>query len=72
MKLSMAKYIRDFLKSKNMTIKELSNRIGRSNQNMSNKLKRDNFSTRELEEIAEALDCNLMISFEKKERKNSQ
>lgn len=72
MKLSMAEYIRDFLKSKNMTIKELSNRIGRSNQNMSNKLKRDNFSTTELEEIAEALDCHLMISFEKKERKNSQ
>ena len=32
---------------------------------MSNKLKRDNFSIRELEEIAEALDCYLKISFEK-------
>jgi len=72
MKLSMAEYIRDFLKSKNITIKELNNRIIRSNQNMSNKLKIDNFSTRELEEIADAFDCDLMISFEKKERKNSQ
>lgn len=63
MKLSMAKYIRDFLKTNNITIKEMNSRINRSNQNMSNKLKRDNFSTTELEEIAEALDCKLDVSF---------
>ena len=52
--------------AKNITIEELSKGIGPSNQSMSNKLKRDNFSTTELEEIAEALDCDLRISFEKK------
>ena len=65
MKLSMSMKIRELLKEKNMTIKELSTLIGRSNQNMANKLKRDNFSMNELIEIAEALDCTLSISFEK-------
>lgn len=40
-----------------MTIVELSKRLGTTNQNMANKLKRDNFSMKELEVIAEALDC---------------
>lgn len=48
-----------------MTIKELCTLIGRSNQNMANKLKRDNFSINELIEIAEALDCNLDVNFSK-------
>ncbi|MBM7562706.1 DNA-binding Xre family transcriptional regulator [Fusibacter tunisiensis] len=40
-----------------MTIVELSRRLGTTNQNMANKLKRDNFSVKELENIAKALDC---------------
>ncbi len=46
-----------------MTIKDLSNRLGTSNQNMANKLKRDNFSMKDLDEIAEALDCEFKSSF---------
>lgn len=57
MKLTMGEKIRIILKRKNITIIELSNRLGTTNQNMANKLKRDNFSTKELEEIANALDC---------------
>jgi len=41
MKLSMSMKIRELLKEKNMTIKELSILIGRSHHNMANKLKRD-------------------------------
>jgi DNA-binding Xre family transcriptional regulator len=63
MKLSMSEKIRELLKEKNITIKELSTQIGRTNQNMANKLKRDNFSMNELIEIAEALDCNLEVKF---------
>ena len=63
MKLSMSIKIREILKEKNMTIKELSTKIGRTNQNMANKLKRDNFSMNELIEIAEALDCTLDMNF---------
>lgn len=63
MKLSMSKKIRELLRDKNMTIKELSTKIGRTNQNMANKLKRDNFSVNELIEIATALECTLDINF---------
>jgi len=63
MTLSMSAKIREILKDRNMTIKELSTRIGRTNQNMANKLKRDNFSINELLEIAEALDCTLDVKF---------
>lgn len=63
MGLSIAKEIRSLTKRKNITMKELSRRLGKSNQNMANKLRRDNFSVKELEEIAEVVDCNLVISF---------
>ena len=57
MKLTMGEKIRIILKRKNITILELSNRLGTTNQNMANKLKRDNFSTKELDQIAKVLDC---------------
>lgn len=57
MKLTMGEKLRIILKRKNVTIIELSKRLGTTNQNMANKLKRDNFSIQELEAIAEALDC---------------
>ncbi len=63
MKLSMAEKIRALLKEKNMTIKELSTRLCTSNQNMANKLRRDNFSMKELETIAEVLDYEFVASF---------
>ena len=69
MKLSMSKKIRELLKDKNMTIKELSTKIGRTNQNMANKLKRDNFSVNELIEISDALECTLDINFIQKNPK---
>ena len=58
MKLTMGEKIRILLKRKNITIIELGRRLGTSNQNLANKFKRDNFSTKELEEIANALDCD--------------
>jgi len=57
MKLTMVEKIRILLRRKNVTIVELSNRIGTTNQNLANKFKRDNFSIKELDEIAKALDC---------------
>ena len=69
MKLSMSKKIRELLKDENMTIKELSTKIGRTNQNMANKLKRDNFSVNELIEISDALECTLDINFIQKNPK---
>jgi len=57
MKLTMGEKLRILLKRKNVTIVELSRRLGTTNQNMANKLKRDNFSVKELDDIAKALDC---------------
>jgi len=57
MKLSMAEKIRVLLRRKNVTIVELSTRLGTTNQNLANKFKRDNFSIKELDDIAKALDC---------------
>jgi transcriptional regulator with XRE-family HTH domain len=63
MKLTMGEKIRILLKRKNVTIVELSKRLGTTNQNMANKFKRDNFSVNELEEIAKALDCEFEGKF---------
>jgi DNA-binding Xre family transcriptional regulator len=41
----------------------LAKQLGWSTSNLYNKLGRDNFSERELREIAEALGCNLEINF---------
>jgi transcriptional regulator with XRE-family HTH domain len=57
MNLTMGEKIRILLKRKNVTITELSSRLKTSNPNIANKLKRDNFSTNEFDEIAEVLDC---------------
>jgi len=40
-----------------ITYSELAEKIGTSNQNLSNKLSRDNFSEQELHKIAEAFGC---------------
>lgn len=57
MSLTMGEKIRILLKRKKMTISELANNIGTSNQNLSNKLARDNFSEQELHRIAQAFGC---------------
>lgn len=63
MNLSMAEKIREKLREKKMTMTALCLQIGKSKQNMANKMKRDNFSMKELIEIAEALDCDLEVVF---------
>ena len=57
MNLTMGEKIRILLKRKNVTLVELSSRIGTTNQNLANKLKRDNFSIKELNDISVALGC---------------
>lgn len=63
MELSVADKIRSLLRNKNVPIIELGHRLGKSKQNMSNKLKRDNYSINELKEIAEVMDCTLEVYF---------
>lgn len=56
--MGMAKKIRTILLERDMTIKELAEKIGTNGNNLSNKLSWDNFSEKELKDIAEALDCD--------------
>lgn len=55
---TMAKKINLLLIEVGMTKQELARRLGTTPSNLSGKLKRDNFSEKELREIADALDCD--------------
>lgn len=51
------------IKRGNISEAELARRLGVSPQNLNNKMKRDNFTEKDLQEIAAALDCTFTISF---------
>ena len=60
----MTEQIRILLvKCGNISESELARRMGTSPQNLHNKMKRDNFTVKDLEDIAKALDCTLDIKF---------
>ena len=62
--VKMSEKIRILLvKRGNMSAAELSRRLGTSPQNINNKLQRDNWTTRDLEQIAEALNCTYRAEF---------
>ncbi len=49
-----------------MTAKELALRLGTTQQNISAKMKRDNFSEKEMLQIAEVLELDLKIMLEQR------
>ena len=59
----MTKEIKFKMIEKNMQLKELANELNTSPQNLSQKMKRDNFSTKELDNIAKALNCKFIGKF---------
>jgi len=63
MPLTMGEKIKIILGRRNMTLTELAEKTGQVRQNLSNKMRRDNFSEKELYEIAEALDCTFHAGF---------
>lgn len=63
MPLSMGEKIKVILTRRNMTISQLAEATGQSRQNMSNKMRRDNFTEKELYTIAEALNCTFTACF---------
>ena len=67
--LETSEKIRLLLKRKGKTVTELAGDLGTSRQNMTNKLNRNNFSENELVNIAEALNCSLVLEFEDKDTK---
>ena len=56
--------IRILLIKRNTGVSELAKMLDCTASNITNKLKRDNFSAKELKSIAEALECNFEGYFE--------
>ena len=63
MPLSMGEKIKVILSRRNMTFSQLAEATGQSRQNMSNKMRRDNFTEKDLQSIAAALDCTFTATF---------
>lgn len=63
MSLTMGEKIKIILNRKGMTLAQLAETLGQSRQNLSNKMGRDNFTEKELYEIASALGVELICEF---------
>ena len=59
----MTENIKIIMLKRKINTKELAARLNTTGNNMTNKFKRDNFSEKELTQIADALNCDLKISF---------
>jgi len=57
MDLTFGEKIKVILDRQSVTYAELAERLGTSRQNLTNKFSRDNFSEKEVREIAEKLSC---------------
>ena len=64
--MNISKNIKKILIDENLTQTKKKKKLGTSQQNLNSKLKRDNFSNREMLEIANALGYELKIEFIKK------
>lgn len=67
--MSVVTVIETILEKKHISKSELAEKIGITKQNMSNKIKRDNFSALELVEISDALGVELILKDGKEEYK---
>lgn len=63
MPLTMGEKVKIILSRRNMTMSQLAEILGQSRQNISNKMSRDNFTEKELTEIAKALNCTYTATF---------
>lgn len=61
--MAMATKIKMLLAARSMSIKDLAEKIGTSSQNITAKLKRDNFSENDLVEIANVCNASFEGSF---------
>lgn len=58
MALTIGEKVKIVLGRRNMTVAQLAEKTGQTRQNLSNKLSRDNFSEKDIKEIAAALGCS--------------
>ena len=64
--MNIEKEIKKILLDEDVEIKELARRLNTSQQNISAKLKRNNFTTKDIEKILNVLGYELKIEFIKK------
>lgn len=64
--MDISKMIKKILIDEDMNMSQLADKLDTSQQNLSAKLKRNNPSLKEMQEIAEALGYELNISFTRK------
>lgn len=63
MQLSVSEKIKVILGRRNMTVSDLAKSLNTSRQNLTNKFSRNNFSEKELHQIAEAMNCSVDVLF---------
>ena len=63
MGLSAGEKIKILLKRRGMTLGDLADKTNQSRQNLSNKMTRDNFSEKEIKEMADILNCEYEACF---------
>ena len=63
MGLTTGEKIKIVLKRRGLTMGDLADKTGQTRQNLSNKMARDNFSEKEIKEMAAALDCEYEAYF---------
>ena len=69
--MNIEKEIRKILLDEDIEIKELASRLNTSQQNISAKLKRNNFTVKDVEKILDALGYEVKIEFIKKMQQNT-
>lgn len=63
MAITFGEKIKIILSRRNMTLSQLAEATGQSRQNLSNKINRDNFTEKEVQQIASALNCTFEAKF---------
>ena len=63
MQLTVSEKIKIILGRRNMTVSDLAKSLGTSRQNLTNKLSRNNFSDKDIQDIAQLLNCRFDAVF---------
>ena len=65
--MNIAEKIKIIMIKRNLTLKEFAEMLNSAPANLGNKIRRNNFPTNELIEMANALNCELSITFKMKD-----
>jgi len=63
MEMSAGEKVRTIMNRQGMSMGEMADKTGQSRQNLSNKMKRDNFTMSDLEKMADAMGLRVRVQF---------